>query len=116
MNDSSSSRGGLSIREGLSPRQASADPSGSGESLYHAALAPGSTVFGRLETTRGVKMLRILNQRLVACEDRLSDFLRKEVPARLASLILDFSEHQGVVTAKGGRMIPTRYTSSWRAW
>jgi hypothetical protein len=110
MNDSSSSRGGLSIRERLPPRQAS------GESLYHAALAPGSTVFGRLETTRGVKMLRILNQRLVACEDRLSDFLRKEVPARLASLILDFSEHQGVVTANGGRMIPTRYTSSWRAW
>ena len=55
-------------------------------------------------------MLRILNQRLVACEDRLSDLLRKEVPARLVSLILDFSEHQGVVTANGSRMIPTRYT------
>jgi CRP/FNR family transcriptional regulator, cyclic AMP receptor protein len=32
------------------------------------------------------------------------------VPARLAGLVLGLSEHQGVVTADGSRMIPTRYT------
>ena len=36
--------------------------------------------------------------------------VRKEVPARLASLILGLSEYQGVVPANGSRMIPTRYT------
>ena len=35
---------------------------------------------------------------------------RKEVPARLASLILGLSKRQGIITAENGRMIPTRYT------
>jgi CRP/FNR family transcriptional regulator, cyclic AMP receptor protein len=58
----------------------------------------------------GVKTIRVLGERLSTCEGRLSDMVRKEVPARLASLILGLSEHQGVVPANGSRMIPTRYT------
>jgi CRP/FNR family cyclic AMP-dependent transcriptional regulator len=58
----------------------------------------------------GVKTIRVLGERLFTCEGRLSDMVRKEVPARLAGLILGLSEYQGVVTANGSRMIPTRYT------
>lgn len=58
----------------------------------------------------GVKTIRVLGERLSTCEGRLSDLTRKEVPARLASLILNLSKHQGITTADGGRMIPTRYT------
>jgi CRP/FNR family transcriptional regulator len=58
----------------------------------------------------GVKTIRVLGERLSACEGRLSDLARKEVPARLASLFLGLSERRGLLTASGGRMIPTRYT------
>jgi CRP/FNR family cyclic AMP-dependent transcriptional regulator len=58
----------------------------------------------------GVKTIRLLSERLAACEYRLSELVRKEVPARLAGLILNLSEHQGVVMGDGSRRIPTRYT------
>jgi len=58
----------------------------------------------------GVKTIRVLGERLSTCEDRLSGLVHKEVPARLASLILGLSKHQSITTADGGRMIPTRYT------
>jgi CRP/FNR family transcriptional regulator, cyclic AMP receptor protein len=58
----------------------------------------------------GVKTIRLLSERLSICEGRLSDLARKEVPARLASLILGLSKHQGITTADGSRVIPTRYT------
>jgi CRP/FNR family transcriptional regulator, cyclic AMP receptor protein len=58
----------------------------------------------------GIKTIRLLSERLAACEGRLSDLIRKEVPARLAGLILGLSERQGVLMGDGGRMIPTRYT------
>jgi CRP/FNR family cyclic AMP-dependent transcriptional regulator len=58
----------------------------------------------------GVKTIRVLGERLSACEGRLSDLARKEVPARLASLILGLSKRQGIITAESGCMIPTRYT------
>jgi CRP/FNR family cyclic AMP-dependent transcriptional regulator len=51
-----------------------------------------------------------LSERLAVCEGRLSELIRKEVPARLAGPILRLSEHHGVVTDDGGRRIPTRYT------
>ena len=44
------------------------------------------------------------------CEGRLSEMVRKEVVARMASLILSLSEHQGVVMGNGSRRISTRYT------
>ncbi len=58
----------------------------------------------------GLKTIRLLSERLAVCEVRLSDLIRKDVPARLADLILTLSEHQGVVTADGSRRIPVRYT------
>jgi CRP-like cAMP-binding protein len=58
----------------------------------------------------GVKTIRLLGKRLSACEGRLSDLARKEVSARLASLILDLSNRKGVTTATGSRTIPARYT------
>jgi CRP/FNR family cyclic AMP-dependent transcriptional regulator len=58
----------------------------------------------------GIKTIRLFSERLAMCEGRLSDLIRKEVPARLAGLILSLSEHQGVVTGDGRRRIPTRYT------
>ena len=58
----------------------------------------------------GLKTIRLLSERLAACEGRFSDLIRKEVPARLAGLILSLSERQGVLMGDGGRMIPTRYT------
>jgi CRP/FNR family transcriptional regulator, cyclic AMP receptor protein len=58
----------------------------------------------------GVKTIRILGERLSTCEGRLSDLTRKEVPARLATLVLRLSEHQGVITGEDNRIVPTRYT------
>ena len=57
-----------------------------------------------------IKTIRLLSERLAVSEGRLSDLIRKEVPARLAGLILNLSERQGVVTGNGSRRIPTRYT------
>ena len=58
----------------------------------------------------GVKTIRLLDERLAGCERRFSDLIRKEVPARLASLILRLSENQGPVIGEGGRRIPSHYT------
>jgi CRP/FNR family transcriptional regulator, cyclic AMP receptor protein len=58
----------------------------------------------------GIKTLRLLSERLAVCEGRLSDQICKEVPARLAGLIFNFNEHQGVVMDDGSRKIPVRYT------
>jgi CRP/FNR family cyclic AMP-dependent transcriptional regulator len=59
----------------------------------------------------GVKTIRILSERLATYENRLSDQIRKEVPARLAGLILRLSEPpQGLVTSESSRRIPARYT------
>ena len=58
----------------------------------------------------GVKMIRLLSERLAECASRLLDLIRKEVPARLAGLILGLSEYKGVLTVDGSRRIPTRYT------
>jgi CRP/FNR family transcriptional regulator, cyclic AMP receptor protein len=58
----------------------------------------------------GVKTIRLLSERLAMSEGRLSDLIRKEVPARLAGLILGLSEHEGVVMGEGRGRISTRYT------
>ncbi len=58
----------------------------------------------------GVKTIRLLGERLSTCEDRLSGLVHKEVLARLATLVLRLSGHQGVVIGKDNRIMPTRYT------
>jgi CRP/FNR family cyclic AMP-dependent transcriptional regulator len=57
-----------------------------------------------------IKTIRLLSERLAVSEGRLSDLIRKEVPARLAGLLLSLGEHQGIVMGDGNRRIPTRYT------
>jgi CRP/FNR family transcriptional regulator len=57
----------------------------------------------------GLKLARLLGERLRQCEQARSDLIYKEVPARLASLLLRLVESEGVVNAKGF-MLPTRYT------
>ena len=58
----------------------------------------------------GVKMIRLLSERLSTCELRLSDLVRKEVAARLATLVLGLSDHHSVITSEGNRVILIRYT------
>ena len=57
----------------------------------------------------GLKTIHLLGDRLDAYEDRLSELIRKEVPARLAGLILRLGEREGAAVGDG-RRIPTRYT------
>jgi len=57
----------------------------------------------------GLKVMSVLSERLSQTEERMEDLALKEVPARLASFILQLVESEGVMTAEGPK-IPTRYT------
>jgi CRP/FNR family transcriptional regulator, cyclic AMP receptor protein len=57
----------------------------------------------------GLKVMSVLSERLSLTEDRMEDIALKEVPARLASFILQLVESEGVMTAEGPK-IPIRYT------
>jgi CRP/FNR family cyclic AMP-dependent transcriptional regulator len=57
----------------------------------------------------GLKVMGVLSERLLLAEDRMEDIALKEVPARLASFILQLVESEGVMTLEGPK-IPTRYT------
>jgi CRP/FNR family transcriptional regulator, cyclic AMP receptor protein len=57
----------------------------------------------------GLKVMNVLSERLCLAEDRMEDIALKDVPARLASFILQLIESEGVVTSEGPK-IPTRYT------
>lgn len=57
----------------------------------------------------GLQLVHLLSERLTSYERRMEDLGLKEVPARLASLILALIEAQGIRTADGYK-IPTRYT------
>jgi CRP/FNR family transcriptional regulator, cyclic AMP receptor protein len=58
----------------------------------------------------GLGLVERLSERVQELEVRLEDISLKEVPARLASLILRLAESEGVATREGDTMIPTRYT------
>jgi CRP/FNR family transcriptional regulator, cyclic AMP receptor protein len=57
----------------------------------------------------GLKVMSVLSERLSLAEDRMEDIALKEVPARLASFILQLVESEGVVTREGYK-VPTRYS------
>src|SRR5919106_894231 len=57
----------------------------------------------------GIRMIELLAERLHYYETRMQDLTLKEVPARLASLILFLVESEGV-QIPGEIRIPTRYT------
>src|SRR5918911_476671 len=58
----------------------------------------------------GIRLVERLSERVRALENRLEDVSFKEMPARLASLILQLLESEGVKTEEGYYKIPTRYT------
>jgi CRP/FNR family cyclic AMP-dependent transcriptional regulator len=57
----------------------------------------------------GIRFIEVLVGRLRMCESRLADVALKEIPGRLASLILQLLESEGVVTREG-YAIPVYYT------
>lgn len=57
----------------------------------------------------GLRVIRVLSERLHFVERRFEDVSLKEVPARLASLVLQLVESEGVMTPKGLK-IDARYT------
>jgi CRP/FNR family cyclic AMP-dependent transcriptional regulator len=57
----------------------------------------------------GLRLLRVLGERVRVLEERLADMAHREVPARLASAILRLVEGEGVMGPEGG-WLPTRYT------
>jgi len=58
----------------------------------------------------GLKTIRLFGERLDAYEGRLSDLIRKEVPARLAGLLLRLSEREDAISGDRERRISARYT------
>src|SRR3712207_1152514 len=56
-----------------------------------------------------LQLVHLLSDRLTTYETRMEDIALKEVPARLASLILLLIESKGIRTPAGYK-IPTRYT------
>lgn len=58
----------------------------------------------------GLRLIERLSERVRRLENRLEDLTFKEVPARLASLILQLVEDEGVRTGEGYYEIPTHYT------
>lgn len=57
----------------------------------------------------GLAMVRMLSERLRDAEARLAELAHKQIPARLANLILRLSASEGIMTREGIR-IPTPYT------
>lgn len=56
------------------------------------------------------RLVKLLGNRLRLSRSRMTDIALKEVPARLASLILDLVQSEGVVTREGHYKIPAHYT------
>jgi CRP/FNR family cyclic AMP-dependent transcriptional regulator len=88
------------------------------QGVYVRSLAPSTVVsIKRAELEEliirkpevGLRLVRELATRLHASEARYADVIGKDVPARLATLILTLVESEGLVTDESYR-IPTRYT------
>jgi CRP/FNR family cyclic AMP-dependent transcriptional regulator len=86
--------------------------------VYVRALTPSVVVSLRREDLEdlimkkpevGLRLVRDLAERLHASEARYADIIGKDVPARLATLILTLVDSEGLVTNENYR-IPTRYT------
>jgi len=86
--------------------------------LYVRAIVPSTVVSLRREDVEdlitkkpevGLRLVRELAERLRDSEGRYADVVGKEVPARLATLILRLVDSEGVVSSESLR-IPTHYT------
>ena len=58
----------------------------------------------------GIRAIELLGERLSFYEQRIADMGLKKVPARLASLILQLTESDGIVTGKGRYRLSSHYT------
>ena len=58
----------------------------------------------------GVRLVERLSERVKSLESRLEDVSFKEMPARLASLILQLLESEGEKTEEGYYKVPTHYS------
>ena len=90
-----------------------------GKGSYAQAITPSKvafltrSTFSRLihrEPEVGVRAVELLSERLSFYEQRIADIGLKKVPARLASLILQLAEREGIVTSYERYRISTRYT------
>jgi CRP/FNR family transcriptional regulator, cyclic AMP receptor protein len=86
--------------------------------LYAQALEPSVVAFirrqdmERLIRTRpevGLRLIDLMADELHVMDELLSDVIYKDVPARLAGLILRLLDREGVVSSEG-YTIPSRYT------
>jgi CRP/FNR family transcriptional regulator, cyclic AMP receptor protein len=86
--------------------------------LYVRALTPSTVVSLRRADLEhlimnkpevGLRLVRELAEKLHASEARYADVVGKDVPARLATLILTLMDSEGVVSSESYR-IPTHYT------
>ena len=86
--------------------------------LYVRALTPATVVSLRREEIEdlimkkpevGLRLVRELAERLHDSEARYADIVGKDVPARLATLIVTLVDSEGVVSSESYR-IPTHYT------
>lgn len=57
----------------------------------------------------GLKLIRVLAERLYRSESKREDLMTKEVPARLAALILALAESEGLISGQSYK-VSTRYT------
>jgi CRP/FNR family transcriptional regulator len=89
-----------------------------GEEVCARALVPSLVCILKTEDVQqliesspqvGLAMVRLLSRRLREAEVRLAELAHKQVPARLANLILRLSATEGIMTREGIR-IDTPYT------
>ena len=90
-----------------------------GMGSYAQAIAPSKVAFltrstfyrlVRREPELGIRAVEFLAERLSFYEQRIADIALKKVPARLASVILQLVEQDGVVTSDDRFRILTHYT------
>ena len=90
-----------------------------GMGSYAQAIVPSKVAFLtrstfyrliRREPELAIRAVEILSERLSFYEQRIADIALKRVPARLASIILQLVEQDGVVTGDDGYRILTHYT------
>src|ERR687890_694622 len=88
------------------------------EGLYVRAIEPATVVSLRREDVEelirqtpevGLRLVRDLAERLHESERRYADMVGKDVPARLATLILTLVDAEGVVSSES-YLIPNHYT------
>jgi CRP/FNR family transcriptional regulator, cyclic AMP receptor protein len=90
-----------------------------GMGSYAQAISPSRVAFMsrstfqgliRREPELGIRAVELLSERLSFYEQRIADTALKKVPARLASVILQLVEQDGIVTGDDRYRILTRYT------